>query len=502
MKHKKIWIAALAIGTIVACTKEINTELGKDFIPPIDGVNVKDTLINIYGKTWGDDTAAVPITSINMLGNAKSALFGGTQAAINVQMQPAIDSFSFPVGKDSLQLDSVVLVLNTGGIIYGDSSQALGFRVFEISQTAQFDINDGYPYNTSKEFAHDGELTYNNAPRMIDPKSTNDSINNFKDTTANQIRIRLNDNFGNKLLKDYTFNNEYKTDSTFKLAFRGFQILPENSGNALIPISLSGTNTKLAIYYKYINRDGKGKDTSVSYFRPNSLSASSNFIKRDRSGSELSGTLPAGDINASDNFLYFEATPGVYSRINIPALSSFPKSLLYKAELVLTQVRDDADAAGNFYAAPNLFISAYDSVNHRRQNLSKDITATTLSSGFGYYYATDATSIANMGSYPVKVPNPLSVGDSIYQYHLNITHQIQDVLLGRSANMPLDIYAPGTGDSLYEPTIGKYISIGTSTSSGSLLPLNYPALGRIRVAGPANTSGKIQLHIVYSPIKE
>lgn len=498
MKHKKFWIAALAIVTIVACTKEINTELGGDLIPPIDGVNVKDTLIDIYGKTWGEDTAAVPITAVNMLGFSKSTVFGNTQASINIQMQPAIDSFSFPVGKDSLQLDSVVLVLSTAGTVYGDSAQNLGFRVFEIAQSATFDVEDGYPYPTTEEFAHTNELTYNKTPRIIDPKTLNDSLDNFKDTSSNQLRVRLGDDFGNKLLKDYEFDKEYKTDSTFKLAFKGFQVTAETMGNALVPIILSGNNTKLAIYYKYTNRDGSGKDTAVSYFRPNSVSASSNYIKRDRSGGPLSGNFPQGNIDSSDQYLYFEANPGIYSRIKLPALDTFPESLLYKAELIMTESPDAGDISGALYSSPNLFVAAYDSTNKRRQNLSKDVTLSTL----GYSYITDASSLTSLGSFPTKIPNPSGSGDSVYQYRLSITHQVQDVILGRKDNLPLDIYAPAVNDSVYESSIGKYIYIGRAASSSSLLPLNYPANGRVRVAGPKNSNGKLQLHIVYSPIKE
>lgn len=503
MKHKKIWIiAALTIGTIAACTKDITTTLGKDFIPPIDGVNVKDTLINVFAKTWGDDSASVPITSMNVLGNSNSSVFGHTQATINIQMQPAIDSFSFAVGKDSLTLDSVVLVLNTGGAIYGDSTKSLGFRVFEIDQNAAIGVDNNYPYRTTEEFAHAGELTYNNAPVSIDPKTTNDSVKVFGDTTANQVRLRLNNNFGNKLLKEYTFDHEYQTDSTFLDAFRGFQVVPENTGNALLPIILSGTNTKLAIYYTYINRDGSGKDTSVAYFRPTANSASSNFIKKDRTGTPLEDALPAGDTTVSDPYLYFEASPGVYSRVKLPELGTFPASLIYKAELIIHGDNDQSDEAGNLLEPPNLFVAAYDSKNHRRENLTGDVSPTTLSTGLSYYYATDASSIRSLGSYPVKIPDPDQVVDSIYSYQLSITHYVQNVLLGKTENKPLDIYCPGTGDTLYAPSLGQYISVGTSTSSGSLLPLNYPSIGHIRVKGPANSTRKLQLHIVYSPIKE
>ena len=502
MKHKKIWIiAALIIGTIAACTKELSTNLGGDFIPPIDGVNVKDTLIDVYAKTWGDDSASVPITSLNVIGNLQSSIFGNTNAAINVQMQPVVDSFSFPVGSDSLELDSVVLVLNAGGAVYGDSTQNLAFRVYEIDQSAQFGVDDHYPYRTSELFPRGAELTYNNAAVSVLPSSTNDSVKVFGDTTKNQIRIRLNDAFGNRLLKDYKFDQEYKNDSTFLEVVKGFQIVPEKTGNALLPILLSGSNTKLAIYYNYQKRDTTARDTTVAYFRPTSNSASSNYIVKDRTGSEIESVLPVGDTTISDPYLYFEASPGAYSRLNLD-LTNFPMSLLYIAELIVHGEDDPADEAGNLLGPPNLFVAAYDYDNKRRVNLSGDVSFTQLSSGFSYYFATDASSIRSLGSYPVKVPDPDHVVDSIYRYQLNITKYVQGIIKDPSTNKPLDIYAPGTGDSLYEPKLGRFISLGTGNSGGSLTPLNYPAIGHIRVKGPANSTRKLQLHIVYSPIKE
>jgi hypothetical protein len=503
VNQKKIWIiAALTLGVLAACTKEITTTLGKDFIPPIDGVHVKDTLIDVFGKTWGDDSASVPITSLNVLGNTNSSVFGQTNASINVQMQPAIDSFSFPVSSDSLTLDSVVLVLATGGGVYGDSTQSLAFRVYEIDQSAEFGVDNNYPYRTTTAFPRAAELTYNDAAKSILPTTTNDSVKVYKDTTTNQLRIRLKDDFGNRLLKEYTFNHEYQTDSTFLLAFKGFQIVPENTGNALLPIVLSGTNTKLAIYYSYLKKDTAGRDTAVAYFRPTSNSASSNYIKKDRTGSQLDAVFPTGDTTQSDPYLYFEASPGVYSRVKLPDLASFPKSLIYKAELIVHSDNDPADTKGNLIDPPNLFVAAYDSANKRREMLTGDVTATTLSSGLSYYYATDASSISTLGSYPYKVADPDKVVDSVYRYQLNITHYVQNIILGKTVNKPLDIYSPGTGDSLYAPNLGQYISIGTSTSSGSLLPLNYPSIGHVRVKGPANSTRKLQLHIVYSQVKE
>ena len=503
MKQQKIWtVLALALGVLAACTKEITTTLGKDFIPPIDGVNVKDTLIDVFGKTWGDDSASVPITSMNVLGNTTSSVFGHTQASINIQMQPAIDSFRFPVSSDSLTLDSVVLVLSTGGGIYGDSTQPLAFRVYEIDQSAEFGVNEDYPYRTTTVFPRGAELTYNNAAKSILPSTTNDSVKVYKDTTTNQLRIRLKDDFGNRLLKDYTFNHEYQTDSTFLLAFKGFQIVPESTGNALLPVVLSGTNTKLAIYYTYLKKDEAGKDTAVAYFRPTSNSASSNYIRKDRTGSSLEGVLPKGDSTQSDPYLYFEASPGVYSRVKLPDLGTFPASLVYKAELIVHSDDDQSDVTGNLIDPPNLFVAAYDSASKRREMLTGDVSATTLSTGLSYYYATDASSISKLGSYPYKIPDPDKVVDSVYRYQLNITHYVQNIILGKTVNKPLDIYCPGTGDSLYAPNLGQYISIGTSTSSGSLLPLNYPSIGHVRVKGPVNSTRKLQLHIVYSQVKE
>lgn len=501
MKQKLTWIMVLCVIGIAACTKIINTEIGADgLIPPVDGVKVKDTVINVFAKTWGFDSAKVPIQEMNILGYSQNNTFGKTTASINIQMQPGIDSFHFPVSADSLQLDSVVLVLGTGGLVYGDTTQNLAFRVFEINNTANFGHSEGYPYLTTTVISQGAELTYNNTAKVVPPLSTKDSVYNYLDTTKNQLRVRLSNSFGDRLLKDYSFNHEYQTDSTFRSAFKGFQIVPEATGNALLPIVLTSNNTKLAIYYRYTKADGSGLDTAIAYFRPNGNSASSNYIQKDRNGAELSATQPVGDLNESDNYLYVESDPGVYSRISLPALSTFPKSLIYKAELILTQDANPSDASTvSFKEAPNLFIAAYDTINKRRTNLSKDIQPTLASNGLSYI--TSATGLNNLGIYPYLTVG--AGGDSVYQYRLNITRHIQDVLLGKVSNFPLDVYAPTAEDSVYDATLNSRLYIGlNSTTSSSFNALNYPSIGQIRLAGSVGDSTKrIRLHIVYSPVK-
>lgn len=93
--------------------------------------------------------------------------------------------------------------------------------------------------------------------------------------------------------------------------------------------------------------------------------------------------------------------------------------------------------------------------------------------------------------------------DSVYyQYRLNITRHIQDVLLGKASNFPLDLYAPTAEDLVYDATLNGRLYIGlNSTTSGSFNALNYPDIGQIRLAGSvADSTKRIRLHIVYSPV--
>src|SRR4051812_14703268 len=310
----------LSVLLFSACTKIVTTDLGGGLIPPVDGVNTKEMYLDVASVNAADTITRVGITFDHALGYVSDPLFGKTTASINVQLKPSFPFF-WPAGKDSMFIDSVVLVLSSKGT-WGDSLRPLSFRVFNIladGDSADVNLSPDSAYTTTKNVLTGNELTENFTPKTVIPSVLNDSVkpNPFMEEATNQLRIRLNGSYGSYLLNLDT--SSYRSDSLFDNVIKGFKIMPEQTGNALLRVNLLDTNTKLAIYFRHKDRTTPGKlDTTVRYFRANSFtSGSSNYIVRDRTGSQVASWLPHNNSN-NDSLIFIDANPGIYAKLQIP----------------------------------------------------------------------------------------------------------------------------------------------------------------------------------------
>src|SRR4051794_1476039 len=291
-----------------ACTKIVTTDLGGGLIPPVDGVNTKELYLDVSSINAADTIARAGIALDQALGYVNDPLFGKTTASVNVQLKPSFP-LTWPSGKDSMYIDSLVMVLSYKGV-WGDSLKPLSFRVYDIindGDSSLVNLDPDTIYLTNHNPPKGQELTENFTPKTIIPSSLDDSVkpNPYMEEATNQLRIRLNPNYGNYLLNLDT--SIYESDSLFDNVIKGYKIIPEQTGNALLRINLLDTNTKLAIYFHYKDRNTAGKmDTTVRYFRANSYtSGSSNYIVRDRAGSQVASWLPHNN-STNDSLLFID----------------------------------------------------------------------------------------------------------------------------------------------------------------------------------------------------
>lgn len=473
-----------------ACTKIKTTDIGSGLIPPVDGVLTKDTIIDVTAKNADTESVRVGLGEDHVLGYLNDPLFGKTYAKINLQLTPAFFPYSFEVHKDSLHLDSVVLVLGydasaRGGGVYGDSTQDIALRAYELQLNQEFKPDSVY-LNTV-DFATSGEVTENNTAKIVDVRKLKDSVYYFQDSGINQIRIRLNLSIGQKFL-NFDSTNAYRSDSAFRVAFKGFQIAPDSGvGNSLLKINLLDANTKLALYYKYDRRDSAGKQTAaVKYFtvKSNLTTAHSNYIHRDYSGSQADSYFKTP--NAKDSLLFIQTGPGIYANIKIDdGISSFPNVIVHRAELIVDQVPDQTFLSDQTFPPGYLFLSGYSEDSSRRFALYPDVQ---FSSNSGSNYST-------FGSIPFKqVDN--SNGGSYYTYHFNITRYIQNLLTHQTKNYPLVLYG-AYNQYLYQAENSTFTAPISYPD-----PLNTVASGRVRVAGGSiNNPHKMRLHIIYSLVQ-
>lgn len=458
---------------LFSCTKILTTDIGSGLIPPVDGVNTKDTIIEVITKNTGFDTASVGISENNVLGYVNDPVFGTTKASLNFQIAPAFTPFKFTVSKDSIFLDSVVLCLKYSGV-WGDSLEHQKFHVYNIDPEEVFS-SDSF-YRSTKTFEKGQELTEFNTAKEIDITRLNDIDTTafYREPATSQIRIRLNNSFGQQLI-DYN-SSVYTSDSTFYTYLRGLIVEPEATGEALLLVNLLDTSTHLSLYYRRLNTTGKF-DTITTRYSPNVLSsASANSIIRNYQGTQIPAYF-SGDPNANDDLLFLQTTPGTYSTLKIPGVLAMPNVIVHRAEILMYQV-PDIGGDDDVLKAPNLFLSAYSKDSNRRFAIPYDVV---------YFGGT----INNLTQFGITPRTETVSGTAITTYTFDISRYVQNVITRNDSLYDMVLQAP------YSQYIFPVLSAGFAFPI-STPPINPVAAGRVRLGGGSNSQYRMKLHIVYS----
>jgi hypothetical protein len=472
---------SIAFISFFSSCKKINegTTLGGGLIPAVDNITTFDTTLEVEAYndlfTLTNDSVRLTGSEIHYLGNiTNDPLFGTSAGTIFAQFKPSAYKFSFPFASlDSLiGLDSVVLVLNYNST-FGDSTVPQTVNVYEMDQSNDFRQDSSY-------LIRENNFTYSNmlGSGSYTPMFLNDSVYLFKDSAINQLRIRLNDAFGQRLLT-YDSATAYGSDSLFNTAFKGFAITPGGSGNALIGINLS--NSKLSIYYRY--KHSGILDTTVTDFTFTPTCASANYLQRDYSGSQLAAY--AGQTNPAD-LVFLQNTPGSYATIKIPGLKDFAKTnrIIHLAELDIQQVYDPSDET---FAAPEyLYLDAYDSAKSYFRSIPYDVSTPDATTG--------SLILANPKFGFLGKLQTDAGGHSVTAWRFDISRYVQHLVNATETPYTLRLYTPffarnyfkvsGT-DYYYAPYINSTI-----------------AEGRVRVYGglPNTNPERMRLRIVYSKL--
>ena len=472
---------------IISSCKKLNeaSEIGSGVIPGADGVNTFDTSLSIlaYNHIFeGTKDSAIAITSLlqdQILGNIfNDPLFGKTNAKMFLQLQPQSYPWSFSgiYNRDSLYIDSVVLVLGWNAS-YGDTNAPQKVNVKEISQFSEFRVDTLLTIRDPGPSA----TTLLGTKNFI-PSSLKDSVKAFQDTTTGQLRIRLDNSFGRRLL-DYDTTNAYKSDSAFNSYFKGFAIEPDQSfGNALMAFGIyNNPHTSLAIYYRYTK--GGQDDTAVNYFlfKPG-FSANHNYVNRfDFAGTPL---LTASNTPAEDDLVYLINTPGSYATVKIPALGNLYNTVVHRAELIVEQVNDPL--AITFTPPDGLMLDVYDSTLKDYKFIPYDFNPDrdgNVNPGFGLY-----------GRNTVD-----GVGKPIVVWKFDITRYVQNILTKQEPLHDFRLYATQTAYA--------WLKNGVLSNSGGYTPTPVGAnvnsrfvFGRVMVGGGNHPTQRMRLRIVHTKI--
>jgi len=486
---RRIFIFSIClIGFFSGCTRITSTDIGGGLIPDIDGVITKDTLLDVITDSFDDiDTARIYKGDNHMLGYINTdPLFGKTKASMFFEMKPTIFPFYIPGSKDSLKIDSAVLILSYRGT-YGDSTLPLILNVSEISQSTPLDPAVVYPSNYPN--ANPISISLGaplSDPKTIDIRRLTDSVNNRFENANNQIRIRLKDNVAKRFIKDYDSTNAYQSDSVFRTYFAGFAVTAnQGTGNALLKVNLLDTNSKVALYYSSSSTGATQRDTSVSYFTFSTAYGDANIITRDRGGSEAAKHLTT--TAKPDSLVYVQTTPGTYVRIRIPGLQSLNNRIIHRAELITEEVPDDANLLTSQVPPRYLLLSLFDSSINSKRNIPNDYILSSDGSG---------PNISTFGGFLAS--KSIFGYDKVAAYTFNISRYVQGIVTRKDSSFTMRLSAPVNDSIRYTPPYpGNIIS-----QTFFLAPTNGndPADGRIRLGGGTHSRFRMRLRIIFSRI--
>jgi hypothetical protein len=474
---------------LFSCTRIRSTELGAGLIPAIDGVVTKDTLLDVVTETFENtDSVRVYKSDNHILGYiSNDPLFGKTRASLYFEVKPAAFPFYIPGTKDSVVVDSAVLVLSFKGL-YGDSTTPLRLTVSEIDPSTPLDPLTTYASNYPAQFPVKLKQTLVSGV-TIDPRRLMDSVNNRFENAKNQIRIKLPQSVAQRFIKTYDSTNAYKSDSLFRTYFAGFAITPDIStpSNVLLKVNLADSNSKFMLYFNSSSTGATQRDTSVAKFSFNSsLSGDANIIVRDRTGSEASKHITT--TTKPDSLVYIQTYPGTYVQIRIPGLQNLTNRIIHRAELIAEQVPDDANLATletQLIPPRYLLLSRYDTALKSIRNIPNDYVLGVTGSG---------PNISTFGGF-VTAKSILGY-DKVAAYNFDLSRYVQGIVTRKDSSFALRLSAP-TNDSLKynAPYPGNtftqlyFISPGSSNDVGD---------GRVRLGGGTHSRFRMRLRVIFS----
>jgi hypothetical protein len=405
------------------------------------------------------------------------------------QVKPSFFPFYIAGSKDSLVVDSAVLILAYKGF-YGDTTNPVKLQLKRISKETPLDPFTLYASNYPQlyNFKSDQNL----GETSVNFTKIGDSLYTRFEASRNTIRIKLSKSFATQFLKDFDSSNAYKSDTTFRAYFPGFALTADESANknVLLKINLLDTNTKLALYYNTnstVSSTAGKRDTAVVNFNFSIYkNGDVNFIKRNRAGTEIAKHM---DKVSNDSLVYVQTSPGTMVKVKIPGLKNFANKIIHRAELIAEQV-PDAAVAGSLESQllpPRfLFLATYDTVSKTFGNVPNDFAGTSNTSLFTQFGGR-------------LIYKSIDGYDNVASYNFNISRYVQGVVSRKEPIFDFRIIAPVNDSVTVVPPYPYNKEASTqdylTTSVG-----NQAAIGRVVLGGGSRKKFRMRLRIYYTDI--
>ncbi len=458
---------------IFSCNKLDKTGIGSELIPGTDKLNTDTLYLNVETELRTLDSVNLDSTSIqknevHAIGYINDPHFGQTTAATYFQTLPLGYPLRFPVSKDSLFLDSLVLSLAYAGT-YGDTNILSIFDVYKVADT-------GFSYSKNYKLFESPQISTSEKLGSSKPFSKKD-IN----ATPNQLRIRLDAaggiELGEALLEQNDITGAFRNDSAFKSFLNGFALIPDSTtggAGALHYFSLIAPGTRLELFYRIRKPDGK-LDSTVAFFP---FSAD---LNRSANANKIHRTISSGNFNDSQ-YAYVMTAPGISTNVRIKGLDTLVGKpyIIHRAELIASQAEDNTASAVFLPPVTHLYC-----INETGQQTAIPYDSVFYLNRVNFDFRRNLFLNAVSQEYCGGNPVFRTVNNQRFaEYRYNVSRYIQNVLNKNIRPTKFRISAPYNAEF--------------SGGSISLFPLNPLAAGRVKLFGGSHPTKPMRLLIYYS----
>jgi len=314
--------------SFTSCEKFEDSSLGQEVQPEDDQIGLFQTdTFFISTKTLKADSALTDELSNNLIGSLNDPVFGRTDCGTFAHLRLSSENINF--SGDTLTVDSVVLSLAYGGY-YGDTNSTLQFKVMEADTTINpddvFFSNTRIPTTGSALNDNEGEF-YNIRPGT--------SVFVGEDTLAAQLRIRLKNSFGDRILN--AGPSVLKNSTTFVDYFKGIYIStpPAAMGSGVIAyLNAISSLSKVTIYHHSPTKDGLKLNLPIT-----ASSARITTFSHDYTGTTVDQQL--NNVINGEQEVYVQSGGGTKVELHFPGLLNLQDTsglVVNKAELIVPVV--------------------------------------------------------------------------------------------------------------------------------------------------------------------
>lgn len=396
------FVAAIFLSVLIlgGCKKK-DDGLGSNILPEeiLLGLNHIDTL-SLYATTQLDDSVRADDQLNVMLGSINDPEFGSTRVGFYTQLRSSQSSVAFDV--ENIEVDSVVLSVVYDEDQYG-SNYAQEFEVYELSEQMYSDS----AYFSSRTLSHKSQDLVLPESRVQVP-APDQMVHLANDTVDPQLRLRLNSEFGEKVINQTDSLNNYFSEFIKGLYVTvSDQDIPPGSGG-IHYYDLLDSDSKVTLYYTETTGDESEQKEFELLINSNAVYFSRPTHDYSMANSDLMAQL-AGDESSGQHTVFIQAAAGLRTEISIPHLEQLSNDTMAinKAELVIPI------AAFTDFPPPD-----------RVYVLGRN------AEGTAFFLPDFLEGDAHMGGFLNQVD---------LEYRLNISRWVQQVLQGSRENAPLEI---------------------------------------------------------------